>query len=234
MNGISVKKSVPTPSTPFTEDTQSAITAAKTDEQYNKYIYNEYLSVYMNKSGERSDRDELREVMLAFMDKYRGPYAGPGKTRLHKLVFFGDVYSLHHYGGRLTDANFKAYNYGAFATDIQELLEEMLNTREVEAFQSRFSSHKQFRNTRPPELSEEKQQIIDEVWKETRSLSDHALERFTKESWLYENTPYDEQMDWDEYREVIGSASQWREIVRSLEEKNPVNDDAEHVAEILD
>lgn len=183
--------------------------------------------------GERTDRDELREVMLAFMEKYKGPSAGPGKTRLHKLVFFGDVYSLHWYGGRLTDANFKAYDHGAFATDIRDLLEEMIESGEVEPFTSRFSHHPQYRNTRKPRLSEEKQQIIDEVWKETMDLSDNALEKFTKGSWLYENTPYDEEMDWEDYKHVVGHATQWRDIVGDLSEKEPVEDDAETIADTI-
>lgn len=181
----------------------------------------------------RTDRGELREVLLAFMDKYRGQHAAPGKLRLHKFVFFGDLYSLHWYGGRLSDADFKAYDYGAFSEDIQALLSELEEVGEVQTTPSPSGRGKQYHNTRPPKLSREKQEIINEVWQNLRSISDDDLEQFSKGTWLYENTPYDEQMDWEAYRETIGTATQWREVVESMKEKNPVEAPEDSVVDII-
>lgn len=181
----------------------------------------------------RTDRGELREVLLAFMDKYRGHNAGPGKTRLHKFVFFGDLYSLHWYGGRLTDASFKAYDFGAFSEDIQELLETLVNSGEVRTTRSPTGRGEQYHNTRKPKLSREKQEIIDEVWEKVKGLSDPELEQFSKETWLYEETPYDSEMDWEEYKEIAGTSTQWREVVRSMKEKSPVEDPEDDLEELI-
>jgi len=187
----------------------------------------------MSGAETRTDRGELREVLLAFMDKYRGAHAAPGKIRLHKFVFFGDLYSLHWHGGRLTDADFKAYDYGAFSEDIQDLLDELEESGEAQTTKSPSGRGKQYHNTRAPKLSREKQEIVDEVWVELRDLGDKELGQLSKGTWLYENTPYDEKMDWEEYRQKVGTATQWREVVESMKDKTPVSDPEDSVADIL-
>lgn len=197
----------------------------------NKYItrYNKRESMTDSQAGERSNHDELVEVIKAFLDKYRGPTAGPGKTRVQKLVFFGELYALHEYGYRLTDAEFRPYLHGSYAEEISDILDEADG---IEEFESQYSRSTQYRNSQPPRISAEKLKIVDEIWQTTKEMSDEALEFSSKGSWLYENTEFDTPMDFEEYANQLVSPSKWRSL--DLEETDPVGSDAETIDELVE
>lgn len=185
-----------------------------------------------NSRGEdtRSDREELEEVIKAFLNKYTGQNAGLNEIRIHKHVFYGELYALHEYGYRLTNANFKPYYHGSYAEDIREILQEMEG---VEAFKSRYSSKEQYRATEEAKLSDEKLEIIDEVHKQVKNLKNADLEQFTKQSWLYEHNEFGEEMDFEEYKEeILLSPVEWRNL--SFDEREPVKEDVDSVAELVE
>lgn len=186
----------------------------------------------MDGDSGRTDRDELREVVLAFVDKFRGAQSGPGKTRLQKFVFFADVYGVHWYGSRLTDADFKTYKYGAFSAEVADALDHLHETGAIEEIDNEYDGT-QYNALREPRLNEEKREIIDEVWPHVMDLSRETLEQFSKGSWLYENTAFDTEMDWEAYEQFVGSPTKWRDVVESLDHRDPVDDDAEAVSELL-
>jgi uncharacterized phage-associated protein len=179
---------------------------------------------------QRTDREELEEVIKAFLNKYTGPDAGLSEFRIHKHVFFGEIYSLHEYGYRLTDASFKPYFHGSYSEDINEILDEMEG---VTQFESRYADEAQYRATEEAKLSSEKLAIVDEVHEQVKHLSSEALGQFTKGTWLYENNEFDTQMDFEEYKdEVLMSPVEWRDI--EIGERNPVEEDVGSVAELVE
>lgn len=183
-----------------------------------------------SQAGGRSDHDELVEVIKAFLDKYNGRANGAGKTRMQKFVYFGDLHSLQKYGYRLTNADFIPYHHGSYAEEISDILE---TADGIEAFESPYSDSPQYRNTEPPRLADDKLQIIDEVFDVVVNMSNDELEQASKGSWLYEETEFGTEMDFDEYSgDILPSPTQWRTL--SLEDRTPAEEDADSIEGIVE
>lgn len=165
--------------------------------------------------GNRTDREEMAEVVKAFLNQYQGPTAGATKTRIQKKVFFGDIYCLQNYGYRLTDADFMTYDHGAYSRTLQRVIEEADG---VETFDSPHSRNPQYRATEDAKLSDEKLELIESIFDQIYDRDTNDLAHLSKQTWLYKNTPHDEEMDFEHYRDEVMISPV---IYRDLELEDP-------------
>lgn len=174
----------------------------------------------------RSDRDELKEVVREFLYRYSFLH----EKRVHKLVFYGEVYCLQNYGRRLSDADFKPYHYGPYAELITDTLHELSQKPsvkfEVDGDKTRYMS------TEPGKLSEEKREIIAEIDAETRGMSTQELVQFSKTTWLWKETEEDTLMDFETYLTEQVLDDETRETVaETTDSRRPA--DTETVEQLL-
>lgn len=140
----------------------------------------------------------LREIILAFLEEHRFLH----EYRLQKLVYLAELLSIKNSGQRLTNAEFKPYMYGAYSKDVSKALEDLESEAEVPTFVD--SRHgkvtKAFKGRgEKTDLDEGTLSIVDSVVNITRRKSNEELADWSKSTWLFENTPYGDNMDMLKY-----------------------------------
>lgn len=163
--------------------------------------------------GERGlsteDFQELKEVIMEFLSHYDYLH----EYRLQKLVFYGELFCLQKYARRLTDASFIPHHYGCFSDDVRQALEELEDVERELEFRDGHETHKYLHYDPGGDLHPGKKELIKDIHEETKTLSNEQLAQVSKQSWLFRNTPKEEPMDFDFYRDqVIGSPEQTKEI----------------------
>ncbi|MFC7079283.1 Panacea domain-containing protein [Halorussus caseinilyticus] len=165
-----------------------------------------------SESVERTDTRELKEIIKEFLNHLDFAY----NYRLQKLVYYGEIWCLQTYGRRLTDATFKAHHYGSFSDDIADALEEMRNDEEVEyetVVKPDGPTYEYSHHEDGGELSPGKKEIIEHIHNETNTMSTEDLAKFSKQTWLYQNTDEAESMDFEYYRDEVVIPQSERERV---------------------
>lgn len=177
----------------------------------------------------RSDRDEMAEVVKAFLNQYRGATAGATKTRIQKMVFFGDIYCLQNFGYRLTNADFMTYDHGAYSRTLEDVVND---SESIETFDSPYSRNPQYRATEPARISDEKAELVEHIFQKIVNRDTEDLAHLSKQTWLYKNTTHGDVMDFDRYRDdVMISPVIYREL--DIEEPSEVNSKTGSVADIV-
>lgn len=151
-----------------------------------------------SESAERTDFEELKEILKEFLHQMDFAY----NYRLQKLIFYGDIWCLQNFGKRLTDASFKPYEYGSYSDDVTDALEELAEGGEVEfTIKMKPDGPTREYHSHPEggKLSSAKKEIIKRIHKETAGASTEELAQFTKQTWLFNNTPEGEPMDFEYY-----------------------------------
>lgn len=161
------------------------------------------------------DMEELKQVVLEFLSKYEALY----EKRIQKLVFYGEVYSAQETGQRLTDATFVPYDYGPYSAAVTRAIGELEESGTVSQ-----TSIGQYRTDLDGvELSPKKRYLIDQVHERTKRMSTDEIVERVKESWLWKNFEYAEEMDFATYIDEVILPPGLRHHVGDLE-RDPVDD----------
>lgn len=151
----------------------------------------------MSNEPQRTDFEELKEVITEFLSKYRYLY----EIRVQKLVYYGELYCLDNYGCRLTNAEFRPYMYGSFSKNVRKALRELdLPTEKTYKNGSETVKYLSY-GVSGGTLSDKKREVISRIHQRTKNKSTEELAEMSKESWLYENEEFDEPMNFKRYDE---------------------------------
>lgn len=140
---------------------------------------------------DEEDMDELKQIILEFLSKYEALY----EKRIQKLIFYGEVHTAQKTGQRLTDATFIPYDYGPYSQAIRDAIEDL----EEEDCISPTPIGQYKTNVGGGELSPKKKYLIDQIHEETKRMSTPEIVDRAKETWLWKNYEYAEEMDFAEY-----------------------------------
>lgn len=166
--------------------------------------------------GERSDMEELKEVVIEFLSKYEALY----EKRIQKLVFYGEIYAIENYGERLTDADFMPYLFGPYSRRLHNVVEELTEdsrigeTREGQLFCQN--------DVEGGELSPEKKDLINQVHSETCRMTTDELVDFAKDTWFWQAFEEEEEIDFLVYAEELALTEDERDRLNRSEDRNPV------------
>jgi uncharacterized protein YwgA len=134
-------------------------------------------------------------------------------------VYLAELISLKNRESRLTNAKYEAYMHGAYSPDISDELEKLEESADTKADMHHGKRVTAFLGPdEDPSLSDETNEILDSIEKilrETR-ISNDDLGKWSKETWLYENTAFGKQMDFDNYLEQSEDLERDIEKLRSF------------------
>jgi uncharacterized phage-associated protein len=163
----------------------------------------------------KDDMDELKEVVVELLSKYDGLY----EKRVQKLVFYSEIETAMKTGQRLTDATFVPYDYGPYSKALRQALDELTDENRVS-----IRNNGQYATVVDGgSLSPKKKYLIGRIHEETKRMSTDELVDRAKETWLWKNFEYAEEMCFETYiDEVIMSPEVSNSIQTS--ERKPVDD----------
>jgi uncharacterized protein YwgA len=147
---------------------------------------------------EERDRD-LELVIKQFLSYYDELY----ETRIQKLVFYTEVYAVCYYQKRVTAAEYRPYMYGAYSGDVADALEQMDGIGRSRRVRYGNRTVVYSYEGEVEDLDRTRREIVRCVHEHTRETSTEDLAQFSKDSWLFEKTEYDEPMQFDEFREAL-------------------------------
>jgi len=154
---------------------------------------------------EEIDDSKLRHVIEGFLSKYEFLH----EYRLQKLIYMADLLSIEEKDNRITEADFMPFMYGSYSEDIAEILESLEEKEEIgtkaDMHHGKVTTAYFDEAIDDDKISPEIKELIDRVHKVTKSRSNDDLANWSKETWLYENTPYAEKMDFEEYKRKVDS-----------------------------
>lgn len=140
-----------------------------------------------------TDRQELKEIIKEFVSRYKYLH----EKRIHKLLFYSEIYTLQHHEQRISAADFKPYDYGPYAELIRDVLQELEQNNELDTDTT--GNKTRYKSTTGGELSDEKIKLIKTIHAETRTMRTQQLVKFAKSTPLWQNHQYNETMDFDKY-----------------------------------
>jgi uncharacterized protein YwgA len=164
---------------------------------------------------DKDDMEELKEIILEFLSKYEALY----EKRVHKLIFYGEVYTAQETGQRLTDATFMPYDYGPYSKAVSKALGEL----EDEGRVSQRSNGQYATGLDSGEVSPKKKYLVDRIHQMTNRMSTDELVERAKDTWLWDNFEYAEEMDFATYIDQIVLSPGVRRRMGELE-RDPVDD----------
>jgi len=148
---------------------------------------------------------DLDEVIRGFLSRNKYLH----EFRLQKLVYLAELLAVQEQEERLTDADYKPYMYGAYSEDVADTLSDMKPDAATKATTHHGKLVTAFvEPDKNPELDGTVEEILDRVHervKDTRIPNDDFGE-WSKESWLYKNTPFDHRMNFLRYRDEASDA----------------------------
>lgn len=155
-------------------------------------------------SGGAAD-SQLKQAIKGFLNKYEFLH----EYRLQKLIFMADLLSVEKREERITEADFMPFMYGSYSEDIGDALEELEEEGDIRAkadmHHGKVTTAYFGEDINEDEISSEIEDIVTEVHDVTKDKSNEELANWSKETWLYNNTPYAEKMDFEEYQRRIDS-----------------------------
>lgn len=161
------------------------------------------------------DKNELKEIVIEFLSKYDRLY----EKRVQKLIFYGEVHTAQETGQRLTDATYIPYDYGPYSKAVIQALDELTEERKISK-----ASNGQYTTTRDGgELSSKKKYLIDRIHEMTKRMSTDELVDRAKDTWLWTNFEYAEEMDFATYIDEVVLSPEVRRKIGRLE-RDPVDD----------
>jgi uncharacterized protein YwgA len=156
------------------------------------------------------NKEEVKEIIKAFLRKYRYLH----EFRLQKLVYLVEIISKLERKSRITDADYKPYMYGVFSQDVRDVLSDLESDLPNEPDWQYGKTTTKFIGAKggvPAEKFQHQENDIDYEWLDevteaiqtsTKGISSEDLGKWSKNSWLYENTQYDSEMDFSQLDSV--------------------------------
>lgn len=161
------------------------------------------------------DQEELKEIIVEFLSRYEGLY----EKRIQKLVFYGEIATGIKTGERLTDANFMPYDYGPYSRSITDALDSLVDEGRIS-----IKENGQYATTLSGgNISPKKTYLIDKIHSETNRMSTDELVDRAKDTWLWQNYDYAEEMDFAEYIDEVIMSPDERDRIQDPD-RDPVDD----------
>lgn len=127
------------------------------------------------------------------------------EKRLHKLIYTAELYYIEEFYMRLTNIEFKNYNYGVWSPDVANasvcLDGISLSIKEEETTEGHPASFIEPIGERPCKLTKNKICVLDNVLNDWAFRSTDELVAFTKSTLPWEKSDFGENIDLDEYIE---------------------------------
>lgn len=171
-------------------------------------------------TSSHTDRRELKEIIKEFLSHYQYLH----EKRIHKLLFYSEIYTLQHYSERISAADFKPYDYGPYADLIRDVLAEMEQDNEITI---NYNQQMRFKSNTGGDLSDDKQALITTIHEETHSMRTKELVKFAKSTPLWRTHNYNEEIDFEQYLTNAVLTTELREDLADIERTPANNEDVE-------
>lgn len=138
----------------------------------------------------------LEGIIKAFLSHHKFLH----EYRLQKLVYLLELYHVSKNGEPLNSADFKPFMYGAYSEDVSSTLEELedeISTKKDIHHGKRTKVY--LGHNVDADVSEEISDLIQNICKATNNLSNDDLAKWSKQTQLFETTPYGDTMEIHKY-----------------------------------
>lgn len=150
-------------------------------------------------SGESTGSEDLQAAIGELIEEFEFLH----ELRIQKLLYIADLVAQLERGERITDADFKPYMYGSYSEEISNTLSQFEDKGKVEyspdyQYGDVTTKYTDLTDGEETTLSDEKaEEILERVKDATEGWTSQDLGEWSKESWLYKNTNYGSEMDFD-------------------------------------
>lgn len=165
--------------------------------------------------AESGPSKELQQLIEGLLEKHNFLH----EYRLQKLVYLAELlYAQRTNGESLTKANFKPYRYGAYSEDVKRALKDLSKQPEIKAEHKRKYGNDTCTykpNNLDKDHPEHIQKLVDIVVNLSRNVSNDELANWSKSTYLFDKTDYDDIMDFSEYIEYLdnGQEPDWKGLL---------------------
>lgn len=161
---------------------------------------------------------DLEDLLVGFLSNYDFLH----EYRLQKLVYAAELLHAEEEGGDpLVGAGFKPYMYGSYSERVADTLDAIDSRRDIvvrpDFHHGKRTDAYRFDGGDTPDLPDHAEDIVDRLHEATKSVTNEELAEWSKESWLYRETDYDEPMDFAEYAAKVDEG----EIDSDIESRFP-------------
>jgi uncharacterized phage-associated protein len=146
------------------------------------------------------------------------------EKRLHKLVYTAELYYIEEFCKRLTNIQFKNYNYGVWSPDVTDanmwLDGIKLNIKEEKTEKEHIASFIEPIGDFPFELKEDEIRILDKVLEDWGFETTDELVAFTKSTLPWEESSFGEDVDLGAYVEECKLEDEFfsrKEVIEELD-----------------
>lgn len=150
-----------------------------------------------------------REASVSVEDLIRG-FLGTHRFlhqyRIQKLIYLAELMYSEKHEKPLTKSQYKPYMYGAYSEDVDDVLSNMKRDPSVESeSQYRYGDRKTTYKSSSvdPDLDSEVEELVRIVTDLTRSMSSDEIAEWSKSTYLFDETDYDERMEFRDYVHAI-------------------------------
>lgn len=163
---------------------------------------------------EDTENVNLEEIVKWFLNQYKYLH----EYRLQKLIYLAELIAIELDGSRLTSVDFKPYMYGSYSEELPDTLDGLKGEITVKPDMHHGKSVSVYRYNGDANIaSKSVKTILEGANKISRSKSNEELAKWSKESWLYENTSFGETMNFDRYRQRLESDSAESDVRKLVE-----------------
>ncbi|WP_396611596.1 hypothetical protein ACH9L7_15560 [Haloferax sp. S1W] len=151
-----------------------------------------------NKSSDtESEVMSIEDAIRGFLNEYEYLH----EFRLQKLLYIAEMINSVSKENRLTDAEFKPYMYGSYSEDLSDTLENLDESGEIPS-----EPDWQYGKTATKYLGTADQQaeheidhnnLFQEIREALKGVTSEDLGKWSKETFLYENTDFGSEMRFD-------------------------------------
>lgn len=165
--------------------------------------------------SQKGPSDNLRLLIEGLLEEHNFLH----EYRLQKLVYLAELlYAERTDGDNLTDANFKPYRYGAYSEDVKKKLKEISKNPEIKAEYNRKYGNDTCTykpNNLNKNLPKEINELIEVVLNLSRHVSNEDLAKWSKSTYLFKETDYDDEMNFKDYIDYLRDNNEpdWKGLV---------------------
>ena len=147
--------------------------------------------------------DELKDIIVYLVYNCRWPHLP--EFNVQKLIFLTEIESYKTTGKRLTDANYKSYNYGPYSEDVQRAYESLEDDPRVTvAYHRSMMSKRVYKGAgrgqaQPtfPTLDENKLSILEKISTEWGTKTGNFMAEHIYRTYIYASTPFDHYYEFE-------------------------------------
>lgn len=164
------------------------------------------MTVMSEQGSQKETEVDTEELLVGFLSNYDFLH----EYRLQKLAYAAELLHAEESDNNipLVGVGFKPYMYGSYSESVAETLDG-IDSREDVVVRPDFHHGERTEAYRftdegdTGDLPQHAEDIVDRLHEATKSATNEELAEWSKESWLYCETEYDEPMDFEEYGQKV-------------------------------